>query len=102
MTRTSAKWLVLLEKADISCSPINSIDKVFENHQIQYREMKLTMEHALAGSVPLLANPLNFSETPVKYNKPPPSLGVQTDEILKDWLELGDGEISRLRCDRII
>jgi len=52
--------------------------------------------------VPLVASPMRFSETPVEYKLPPPTLGQHTDEILREVLKLGDAEIARLRAEKIV
>jgi crotonobetainyl-CoA:carnitine CoA-transferase CaiB-like acyl-CoA transferase len=60
------------------------------------------MDHPVAGSVPTVASPMRFSETPVEYRHAPPTLGQHTDEVLKGLLEMGDAELERLRVAKII
>ena len=95
----SAHWLEGMEKLRIGCGPINSIDQVFADPQVRDRGMVIEMEHPEAGGekVPLIASPLRLSETPVSYRRPPPTLGQHTIEVLREVLDLGDDEISRLR-----
>jgi len=57
--------LELLEAADISVGPVNELADVFANPQIQHRKMLVETEHALAGTIRLLANPMRLSKTPV-------------------------------------
>ena len=35
------------------------------------------------GEIPMVANPVKFSKTPIDYNRPPPILGADTKAILK-------------------
>ncbi len=95
----SAHWLDGLEKLKIGCGPINSIDQVFADPHVRDRGMVVEMDHPEAGGkkVPFIASPLRLSETPVSYRRPPPTLGQHTVEVLREVLELGDDEISRLR-----
>jgi glutaryl-CoA transferase len=58
--------------------------------------------HPLAGTVPLVASPMKFSETPIEYRIPPPLLGQHTREILRDLLEIEDAVIDRLAAARVI
>ena len=76
-------WLDKLSAAHVPCGPINSLDRVFANEQVQHREMQFDMEHPTAGKIPQVANPVKFSATPIKYNSAPPVLGQHTEEIMK-------------------
>jgi crotonobetainyl-CoA:carnitine CoA-transferase CaiB-like acyl-CoA transferase len=86
----------------VPCGPINTLDKVFENPQIQARDMHIKLPHPLAGSVDLLGSPLKFSGTPVNYRHAPPTMGQHTDEVLEDLLDMGDTEREKLRNDGFI
>lgn len=85
--RTSAEWIAALEKAGVPCGPINRIDEVFADPQVIARGLRMTMPHPTAGEVPLVANPIRLSGSPVSYQRPPPLLGQHTDEVLAEWLE---------------
>lgn len=87
LTRTAAEWLSVLESAGIPCGPINTLDQVFAEPQVEAREMLIEMEHPVIGRLPLVGSPLKFSKTPVEYKLPPPRLGEHTDEVLKELLE---------------
>jgi formyl-CoA transferase len=85
LTRTASEWLSMLESAGIPCGPINTLDKVFSMRQVEAREMLIHMEHPEIGDLKLVGSPLKFSDTPVEYRLPPPGLGDNTEEILKEW-----------------
>lgn len=85
MQRNLDDWLALLSAAHVPCGPINSIDRVFDNPQIQHRNMQFDMPHPTAGNVPMVANPVNFSQTPIDYKQAPPILGEHTEEVTS-WL----------------
>ncbi|MDW5442372.1 CaiB/BaiF CoA-transferase family protein [Polaromonas sp. SM01] len=84
--RSSADWIAALEAAGVPCGPINRIDEVFADPQVRARGLHITLDHPLAGSVPLVANPIRLSGSPVSYRSPPPTLGQHTDEVLAQWL----------------
>lgn len=88
--RTSAEWIAALEAAGVPCGPINRIDEVFADPQVRSRGLHIDMPHALAGSVPLVANPIRLSGSPVAYQRPPPMLGQHTAEVLAQWLGVQD------------
>jgi crotonobetainyl-CoA:carnitine CoA-transferase CaiB-like acyl-CoA transferase len=84
LTRTAVEWLDTLEAAGIPCGPINTLDKVFAEPQVEAREMLIHMQHPEIGDLKLVGSPLKFSDTPVEYRGPPPRLGEHTDEVLKE------------------
>ena len=80
-TQKQEYWLSKLSAEHVPCGPINTIDKVFANEQVQYRNMQFELEHPTAGKVPQVANPVKFSKTPIEYQSAPPTLGQHNDEI---------------------
>lgn len=84
--RTSADWIAALEAAGVPCGPINRIDEVFADPQVVARGLRIALPHPLAGQVPLVANPIRLSGSPVVYQRPPPLLGEHTEEVLAQWL----------------
>jgi crotonobetainyl-CoA:carnitine CoA-transferase CaiB-like acyl-CoA transferase len=86
----------------VPCGPVNRIDQVFADPQVVARGLKVTMPHPTAGTVALVANPVRLSASPVQYRLPPPLLGQHTDEVLGQWLGLGDAEITGLRERKIV
>ena len=87
LKKTAKEWLSLFENAGIPCGPINTLDKVFAEPQVEAREMLVHMSHSETGDLRLVGSPLKFSDTPVEYKLPPPRLGEHTGEILKDLFE---------------
>jgi crotonobetainyl-CoA:carnitine CoA-transferase CaiB-like acyl-CoA transferase len=99
--RTMHEWIELLEAHNVPCGPINSIDQVFEDPQVQHRGMRIGMPHP-SGPLSLLASPMRFGETPVRYELPPPLLGQHTAEVLQQLLGLGADEVAALRERRVV
>ncbi|MCH6587661.1 MAG: CoA transferase, partial [Proteobacteria bacterium] len=81
--RPSRHWIEGLEARNVSCGPINTIDQVFADPQVQARGMKIEMPHpALGGDpVPLIASPIRMSATPPSYRHAPPLLGQHSDQV---------------------
>ncbi|MGY9015355.1 MAG: CaiB/BaiF CoA transferase family protein [Rhodospirillales bacterium] len=102
MSQTSDWWLEGLEKVGVPCGPINTLDKVFENPQIEARDMHIELPHPSAGSVDLLGSPLKLSGTPVNYRHAPPTMGQHTDEVLEELLDINDAERAKLRDEGFI
>ena len=100
--RTRDEWVNALEAAGVPCGPINNIDQVFENPQVKARGIKVDIPHPLAGSVPQVASPMRFSETPIEYHAAPPTLGQHNDYVLRELLGMHADEIKRLQRSNII
>jgi len=102
--RSTSDWISALEAAGVPAGPINSLDSVFESEQVAARQMRIRMRHESAdsGHVDLIGNPLKLSETPVRYAKPPPRLGGDTDHVLKTIFDFNDQEIETLRAQGIL
>jgi len=102
LRRTTHEWVDALETAGVPNGPINNLKQVFEEPQVIARGMKIEIEHASAGKVPLMASPMRFSETPLEFKLPPPTLGQHTGEVLQGVLGLDDAAITRLHDEGII
>jgi crotonobetainyl-CoA:carnitine CoA-transferase CaiB-like acyl-CoA transferase len=95
-------WLDELEKASVPAGPVNRIDQVFADPQVQHRRMVCEMAHpATDKKVPMVASPIKMSATPPSYRHPPPMLGQHTDEVLGESGLAGD-EIAALRAKGIL
>ncbi|MGH1455613.1 MAG: CaiB/BaiF CoA transferase family protein [Alphaproteobacteria bacterium] len=95
-------WIKALEKEQVPCGPINTIDRVFDDPQVLHRDMQIGLEHPVAGKVPSVGSPLKLSQTPVSYESAPPVLGQHTKNVLEKVLKLNDEEISHLYNKKII
>lgn len=95
--RTTAEWVLALERAGVPCGPINDVSQVFEDPQVLARGLKIELPHALGGTVPQVASPIRLSGTPVEYRRAPPLLGEHTLEVLTGVLGLSDEAVMSLR-----
>ena len=71
--------------AGVPCGPINTVDGGFAFAE----DIGLDpVVHVGEGdrAVPSARNPITFSETPVRYDRPPPRLDEHGDEI-RAWLQ---------------
>jgi crotonobetainyl-CoA:carnitine CoA-transferase CaiB-like acyl-CoA transferase len=100
--RTVADWVTLCNRADVPAGPVNTIDKVFSDTQLQARNMVIHLERVDGTFVPMVGSPLNLSQTPVAMLLPPPRLGEHTDEILRDMLSLEEEEIADYKNNAVI
>lgn len=101
-TRTKADWLQALEAATVPCGPINRLDEVFADPQVQARGMVQHWQHPLQARLPLTASPLKLSATPVRADLPPPLLGQHTQQVLSTLLGMSDADIATLQAQGIV
>lgn len=102
MKQRSAKdWKQLLIEAKIPNGPINNLQELFSDPQVEAREMVVEMNHPTAESIKLVGSPLKLSRTPVEMRKHPPLYSEHTKNIL---LELGYSEeqIKEMKSKQII
>ena len=102
MTRTTADWVAALNRADVPCAPVQTIDQVFAAPQVLHRNMLVEVDHPTAGTVKLAGIPVKFSATPASVRLPPPLLGEHNDDVLSSWLGMKTEEIDRLKEKSVI
>jgi crotonobetainyl-CoA:carnitine CoA-transferase CaiB-like acyl-CoA transferase len=96
LARSAREWYEAFEAAGVPSGPTYDFRQVFEDPQIRHRGLLTEMAHPLAGAVPMVANPIKFSDTPIEYRRPPPLLGEHTREVLRDVLRLDEAEVDAL------
>ncbi|MEO8005577.1 MAG: CaiB/BaiF CoA-transferase family protein [Betaproteobacteria bacterium] len=80
-SRSVAYWGETLAKVGVSCGPIHSIDRVFEDPQVRARGMVVEVPYAPAGTLKVTASPIRMSATPVVHGVPP-LLGEHNLDVL--------------------
>ncbi|MCH9692088.1 MAG: CoA transferase [Gammaproteobacteria bacterium] len=95
-------WLQQLEKAQIPCGPINNLQQVFTDPQVQAREMVIEQSHPTAGTLRSIRNPVRFSSTELEYKQAPPLLGQHTQEVLCSMLGYTDEKIAELKVTGVV
>ena len=97
----SAWWLAQLEAQKIGCGPINTLSELFADPHVAARGGVITMT-AGDETIPLIANPVRLSASPVSYRRAPPQLGADTSDVLARLLKLGAAEQAALRDQGVI
>jgi crotonobetainyl-CoA:carnitine CoA-transferase CaiB-like acyl-CoA transferase len=97
-------WVDALNARGVPSGPVNTLDRVFADPQIQHRNMQIQMDYpeAAKGKVDLIGNPIGFSGTQVSYRQAPPKMGEHTDAVLHEALGLSAEQISALRDRGVI
>jgi CoA:oxalate CoA-transferase len=101
-TRTTAEWIELLEQQGLPCSPVNNIEQVVGDANINYRGMISEVDQPDAGKIRIAGSPFHLSETPGRIRSPAPLLGQHTREVLRDVLRYPAARIESLIADRVV
>ncbi len=101
-TRTVNEWVTAMEAVEVPCGPINTIDRVFADEQVRARGLQITLPHQRMGTVPSVASPMRFSETPITHTQGPPTLGQHTREVLECLVGMDEESIKTLSTNGII
>ncbi|WP_100013166.1 CaiB/BaiF CoA transferase family protein [Lentibacillus sediminis] len=88
LKKPTAYWQEKCRVMSIPCGPIQTIDEVVRDPQLQEREMFISTEHPTAGKIRMVGSPLKLSRTPVKVKHHPPDAGEHNDEVLKGFSKL--------------
>lgn len=102
--RSAADWLDICAANTIPAGPVNDLKQVFDSPQVAARGLRVQLAHPVAGAghVELIGNPLKMSETPVTYDRAPPTLGADTASVLRRHLGLNTTDLQALKDAGII
>ncbi|WP_407406992.1 CaiB/BaiF CoA transferase family protein [Peribacillus sp.] len=100
-SKTKKEWKTQLDIAGIPNGPIQTIAEMFEDPQIQAREMLVEMDHPKVGNLRVTGSPLKLSKTPVTMRKHPPLYGEHTESILEE-LGYSPEDITKFKQNKII
>jgi len=101
-TRSSGEWVDTFNEAGVPCGPINTIDKVFQDEQIQHLELARTVNSPNLGrDISLVGQPVTLTRTPSNIVSHPPDPGEHSDEILAEYGFSAD-QISDLKSRGVV
>ncbi|HLR75766.1 MAG TPA: CoA transferase [Virgibacillus sp.] len=82
VTRPTAYWQEKCNANNIPCGPIQNLEEVVNDPQLQSRNMFVEKDHPVAGKINMVGSPLKLSRTPVSIKHHPPEVGEHNEEIL--------------------
>lgn len=77
----TAYWYQQCKENNIPCGPIQTMDEVANDPQLQARNMFIKSDHPTAGEINMIGSPLKLSRTPVEVRNHPPDAGEHNEEI---------------------
>ncbi len=100
MTKTKFEAMDILNKLDIPCGPILSMQELAHEQSLRATGTVVEVEHPVRGQYLTVGNPIKLSDSIADVRRSP-LLGEHTDEVLRDVLqysERGDRGDQELRC----
>ncbi len=82
-TQPTAYWLELLDQAGVVAGPIYDMQQVYDDPQVNARNMVVDLEDENLGVLRHIGVPVKLSETPGGIRRRAPALGEHSEEILK-------------------
>jgi CoA:oxalate CoA-transferase len=81
----TAAWIAILGKAGIPCGPINDVAQALAHPQVAARNMLVTVEDPISGTLTLAGNPLKFSAFADPATRAPaPELDADREQLLRE------------------
>jgi crotonobetainyl-CoA:carnitine CoA-transferase CaiB-like acyl-CoA transferase len=101
LTRSTRDWLADLDAAGIPAGPIQTIGEMAADPQTLARDMVVELDHPIAGRTRALGVPVKLSATPGSVQRPAPTFGQHTREVLREH-GFNDAEIEALGAERAV
>jgi crotonobetainyl-CoA:carnitine CoA-transferase CaiB-like acyl-CoA transferase len=95
-TAPTAHWVDTLSRTGAPVAPVNRMDAVFKDPQVQHIAQVAEVEHPMFGRMPVVTSALRMSATPPVVGDAAPRLGQDTVQVLTRDLGLSDAQVADL------
>lgn len=100
-TRPAEWWVTQLEEAGIPCGPINNMQEVFEDPQVQHLQMAWPMHSRERGDLHVVSSPVNVAGVEAGVYRDAPRHGEHNAEVLAE-AGLSAAEIQTLKDQGVL
>ncbi len=94
--------VTLLREAHVPAAAVRTVDEAVRDERQHARRSLQWVEDPDLGTVPLAYSPIRFHESPIFELDPAPTLGRDTDTVLRDLLGLTPDQIADLRATNTV
>jgi formyl-CoA transferase len=98
---TTSHWVEVLEREGVPCGPIYNIKQVYDDPHVQARNMRVELDHPIAGRIGNIGVPIKLSDTPGTARTAAPVLGQHTKEVLSEY-DYTEGDIEAIKASGAI
>lgn len=102
LTGTADEWVSKIHAVKVPVGAINNIAQALDEPQVKARDMLVNIPHALNPDFTMVGSPIKLSGSPVEYHRPAPMLGQDTDEVLREKLNLTAEQLASLKRQGVI
>lgn len=99
---TADAWVKRISQVNVPVGLINNIAEALSEPQVDARGMLVSIPHPMNPDFTMVGSPINLSDTPVKYNRPAPLLGQDTNDVLTEYLGLSPEQLSKFKSDGVV
>jgi crotonobetainyl-CoA:carnitine CoA-transferase CaiB-like acyl-CoA transferase len=97
-SQDSDRLVEVLRAARVPAGKISTVADVMRDPQLRAREFFVEIDHPVAGTVEFAGPVVRMSDAPASPLHPSPGLGQHNDDVLTEWLELGEDEREDFRA----
>jgi crotonobetainyl-CoA:carnitine CoA-transferase CaiB-like acyl-CoA transferase len=101
-TGSTAHWVGKLDAAGVPGGPVYTYDQTLADPQVQHRRMVHEIEHPKIGLMKTLGLPVKSTGELTQIRKPAPLHGQHTEEVLRELLGYGEGELRELVAQGVV
>ncbi|KAF2454130.1 CoA-transferase family III domain-containing protein [Lineolata rhizophorae] len=98
VTKTTAEWEEIFEGTGLPFAKVNDLMDTVNHKHVRARNMIVQVDHPSCGPMELINTPVKWSRSKPSIRSPPPTLGENTDEVLRELLGKSEAEIQELRA----
>jgi len=99
---TQQEALAKLQACDVPAAPIWSLDDLLASGHVEARQLLQPGVNGKLGDIQVVPQPVRFSDAALVAPMRAPTLGEDTDDVLRDELGLDDAAIAKLRAAKAI
>jgi CoA:oxalate CoA-transferase len=94
--------ITALRRADVPAAPVWDLDDLLQSGHLEARDMLQSGHNSKLGDINLVPQPVRFSGCAAPRTMRAPTLGEDTETVLRRELGLGEAQIAAMRAAKII